>query len=99
MFLDRAEFQARMVSRRPGALELRRRIVAIACDRLRAVHAALRGPQEPAPEVRSGARDGVPAVPPARAYVARLPFFRDLHEDVVMALFDAGETLYVAAAL
>jgi CRP-like cAMP-binding protein len=98
LFLDRAEFQARMVSRRPGALALRRRIVAIVCDRLRAAHAALRGTQEP-PDVPSGARalpSSEPAVAPAQTYVARLPFFRGLHEDVVTALLGVGEMLYVA---
>jgi len=94
LFLDRAEFRARMVSRRPSALELRRRIVAIACDRLRSVHAALRGPE--ALDSAGPAVIGEPVALPPRTYLARLPFFRDLHEDVVTELLDAGETLHVA---
>jgi CRP/FNR family transcriptional regulator, cyclic AMP receptor protein len=99
LFLDRAEFDARMRSRRPSAFELRRRIVAIACDRLRAAHATLRdAAREPAPAVARG-EDRIPSTEPAalpsRTYIARLPFFRDLHEEVVTQLLDAGESLQV----
>ncbi|MDX6679008.1 MAG: family transcriptional regulator, cyclic receptor protein [Solirubrobacteraceae bacterium] len=99
LFLDRAQFHARMVSRRPSALELRRRIVAIACDRVRVVHAALRGFEQPTPASPSrgwSVPSGEPAAPPTRTYLARLPFFRGLAEDVVTALLDAGETLHMA---
>ena len=96
LFLDRAEFDARMRSRRPSAFELRRRIVAIACDRLRAAHTALRGSaQEPTPKGAWPAAIGTQAALPARTYVARLPFFRGLHAEVVTELLDRGAALYV----
>ncbi len=98
LFLDRVEFQARMRSRRPSAFELRRRIVAIACDRLRVAHTLLRESDEPVREAASGpwpVPGSEPAALPARSYIARLPFFRDLHVEVVAALLHAGETVHV----
>ena len=96
LFLDRAEFHARMCSRRAGVFEVRRRIVAIACDRLRAAHAALGDPAAPATTPARPAPRSVPATPKARSYVARLPFFRRLHDADVTALLHAGRTLHVA---
>lgn len=96
LFLDRAEFQARIMSRLPSALELRRRIVGIACGRLRAVHAALRGRDALAADAPGGAR-GEPVAPPPRTYLAGLPFFRGMHEDVVTGLLAAGETVHFPA--
>ncbi len=101
LFLDRAEFAARMLSRQPGALELRRRIVAIACDRLRDLHGALAesaaarddavGSPPPAPPATAPVAD-VPA--PSVAYVARLPLFRDAPALATM-LLQAGRTVHV----
>ncbi|HUR86357.1 MAG TPA: cyclic nucleotide-binding domain-containing protein [Solirubrobacteraceae bacterium] len=101
LFLDRAEFGARMLSRQPGALELRRRIVAIACDRLRKLHGAL---------VQSAAArdDGVGSTPaaapattpvaevpaPSLAYVSRLPLFRN-DPGLATMLLQAGRTVHV----
>jgi hypothetical protein len=100
LFLDRAEFQARMRSRRLSAFELRRRIVAIVCDRLRVVHAVLRESAAPPCDVPSGPWPlpvAEPAALPARSYIARLPFFRGLHDEVVGELLDAGEVVHVGA--
>ena len=62
-----------MRSRRPSAFELRRRIVAIACDRLRAVARGAARRRGGAGAGGAGRRlaggSGEPAAPPARSYV------------------------------
>jgi CRP-like cAMP-binding protein len=106
LFLDRSEFTARMHSRQPGALELRRRIVAIACDRLRrlydglvamAVEAGARGPLPPdvAAPGSVGSPPGCEVEPPPLEYVLRLPLFRGLNPELVSALLQVGTTLHV----
>jgi CRP-like cAMP-binding protein len=106
LFLDRAEFNARMQARQPGALELRRRIVAIACDRLRRLHGGLisaaveAGAHEPvASDVAAFSRAGPPPGCEVDAapleYVLRLPLFRGLNAALVATLLEVGRTLHV----
>jgi CRP-like cAMP-binding protein len=104
VFLHRKDFHARMQSGQPSALVLKRRIVEIACARVRADHAALAAsldgtPAAPATDTGSSvARLPVtrPVAMPSPAYVSRLPFFRDLDADLVSSLLDCGETLLIA---
>jgi CRP-like cAMP-binding protein len=101
-FLERGDFHARVHLGRPSALMLKRRIVEIACARIRADHAALaatlagdRAPAEGGD--RPVRRMPLPAVaPPGHAYASRLPFFRRLGEVLVPSLLRSGETLHVA---
>ena len=102
LFLDRAEFDARMLSRQPGALELRRRIVAIACDRLRRAHGALIEPGAEPPlgrwQTRPAAwarQPGTEVAQPPLGYVARLPLFRDMPAALVATLLEVGATRHM----
>jgi CRP-like cAMP-binding protein len=83
LFLGRPEFGALVSGASPGALIVRRRLVALVCDRLRQRHEALAGwlggeprvqaePPTATPPRRGGAR------PPRDEYLLRLPFFRKL---------------------
>jgi CRP-like cAMP-binding protein len=103
VFLHRKDFHARMQSGRPGALILKRRIVEIACARVRTDHASLAtsigddaasvdGTAPPLPRVPRGE----PAAAPSLLYASRLPFFRRLGAEFVSSLLDRGETLHIA---
>jgi CRP-like cAMP-binding protein len=87
--LSAADFRGVVLSRDPGARELRRRIVALACSRLGARHRALaatldgRPPERAVPAARPEAarragtvRRREKAGQPDPAYLLRLPFFR-----------------------
>ncbi len=102
-FLHRKDFHARVQSGRPGALVLKRRIVEIACARVRSDHGSLAasiGGDAPAlngtpTPVRSLPR-GKGAAMPSHTYASRLPFFRRLGAEFVSSLLDRGETLQFA---
>ncbi len=97
LFLDRAEFNAQMLSRRPGALELRRRIVRIACARLRRAHATLAASLGPAAG-EAAPRDEPPPAPaelPPLRYLARLPLFIDLEAPLIAELCAGADVLSV----
>jgi CRP-like cAMP-binding protein len=103
VFLPRKDFHARMQSGRPSALMLKRRIVEIACARIRSDHASLAaaigGGAAPANGTRAPAAPvtgGQVAARPSSAYASRLPFFRRLGAELVPSLLDRGETLWIA---
>jgi CRP-like cAMP-binding protein len=75
MSLGREDFRAVVRSRDRGARELRRRLIALACSRLRERHRALAATLEGGPlQAMPGRRE--PTGPPDPAYLLRLPFFR-----------------------
>jgi CRP-like cAMP-binding protein len=99
LFLSRAEFDARTALGEPGALELRRRVVAIACARLRRTYCAAATTVYDAASLPASApseplqREPMPAAAPPRDYLARLELFRGLEPDVVTELLDRGTVL------
>jgi CRP-like cAMP-binding protein len=81
LFLGRVEFGGLVSGASPGALTVRRRLLALVCDRLRQRHAALAewlggGPPSAEPPEATLPRAG--ATPPREDYLLRLPFFRSL---------------------
>ncbi|HUP32594.1 MAG TPA: cyclic nucleotide-binding domain-containing protein [Gaiellaceae bacterium] len=83
LFLGRVEFGGLVSGASPGALTVRRRLLAIVCDRLRQRHVALadwlggaRSSTAEPPAAPQRPADGAPA--PREDYVLRLPFFRSL---------------------
>jgi len=97
LFLRRAEFDAHTTAGDPGAIELRRRIVAIACARLRHAYHVL-GEQlgdEP-PPADDGRRELSPAWLPPREYLSRLAFFSAVGEQFVTELLSHARTHLVA---
>jgi CRP-like cAMP-binding protein len=98
LFLSRAEFEAHAMSGQPRALELRHRIVAIACQRLRRTYSALAATVGPAAPLGAGPhetppRELVAAGAPPRTYLSRLPLFRALEPDLVAELVGRGKVL------
>jgi CRP-like cAMP-binding protein len=98
VFLHRDEFNGRVMARRPSALVLKRRIVEIACARLRHTHHRLAASIERldgAPVERIAVTQPSPRIvaPPAFAYVRRLAAFRQMDAAFVAELFEHGETL------
>ncbi len=93
--LGRAEFRALVLSRDPCARMLRRRLTDLACARLRERHrtlaATLPGALRPATAVR-----GETAQTPDRAYLLRLPFFRDFGADELEELLARASVERVA---
>jgi CRP-like cAMP-binding protein len=95
LYLSRAEFEARTMSGCSSALELRRRIVAIACARLRRGLAAFAGAVDGAGRRGGAARsEGTRAEPvkdePPMAYLSRLPVFEALEPDLLTELLASG---------
>jgi CRP-like cAMP-binding protein len=84
--LGRADFQALVLRRDESARVLRRRLIGLACSRLRERHRALAAtlPGTPGSQ-RPSRRDIVPA--PDRVYLHRLPFFRDYGDKELDELF------------
>ena len=102
VFLPSEDFHARMQTGRPSALTLKRRIVEIACARIRTDHAALAASMD---DARPSDRDDAAlvrmpgngaAVTPSLAYASRLPFFRRMGAQFVSSLLDGGETVHFA---
>ena len=94
LFLGRQLFQARTISGERGALELRRRIVAIACARLRRALAALGeslGGEAAWPASVAG--EPLPAELPPRAYLSRLALFGGLERDTLDDLLGRASVL------
>jgi CRP-like cAMP-binding protein len=81
LFLGRAEFGGLVSGASPGALAVRRRILALVCERLRRRHEELAvwlgGGEAPVDELSAPAAAGGAALPPDE-YVRALPFFRSL---------------------
>jgi len=102
LFLCRREFEARTMSGQPSELELRRRIVGIACARLRRGLAAFAG------ELDGFARRGGGRIAtsqpqpvdaaPSHAYLSRLPVFEPLDPDLITELLARGTLLSVSRA-
>jgi CRP-like cAMP-binding protein len=82
LFLGRLEFGALLSGASQGALIVRRRLVALVCDRLRQRHEALAEWLGGEPPVQAEPSATPPrrgdATPPREAYLLRLPFFRKL---------------------
>lgn len=100
-FLGRDDFHARIQLGRPGALLLKRRIVGIACARIREDHAAIAAgltagggwtARRPGAQVASGALR--PAPPPPAGYVSKLPFLRRMGAHLAEALLRTGRTVH-----
>lgn len=89
LLLSRMEFDACIVSLDPSAQELRQRIVALACLRLRRALAGLAAtddetqPRRAAPRRRPEQRDPVSAAMPPIEFLSRLPLLRGLDHDAV----------------
>ena len=102
-FLDREDFQARIQSGRPSALLLKRRIVEMACARVRSDHASIAVAIDGDVGFVTGRRAAFgrnpleqAVAPPSPTYVSRLPFFHRLGAQFVSALLDCGATLQIA---
>ncbi len=103
-FLSRADFTALVSRLHPTAFTVKRRIAAIACERLRARYAAL----------AASLGDGPPSVPeagtlppdpdadalasagrPNPEYLRRLPFFRTFDPPQLVEIFDSGRLAFL----
>ncbi len=96
MSLGLADFRSVVLSRDPGARELRRRLVALACARLGDRHRALARTLDGEPQ------DGVPArreptTWPDPSYLLRLPFFRHFRRGELDDLLGRASVEYVTA--
>lgn len=102
LLLGRADFEACAVSLDPGAQELRRRIVVLACRRLRRAldrltatgDAAGGSPRDETP-LPPRPRDAPHAAAPPLDFLARLPLLRGLERDVVAELVRRATVLAV----
>ncbi len=99
LFLSRPEFEARTASGQQSALELRRRIVAIACARLRRRLAEFAATVDAIEPRRAGPTERprsepVAAVPPI-SYLSRLAMFEQLELELVADLLARGRLLCV----
>lgn len=102
LFLGRAEFGGLVSGATQGALTVRRRLLAIVCDRLRQRHDAL---ADWLGETQSFSADP-PAAPPPRDrtpapredYVLRLPFFRSMDRASAADVLRRGSLLEAPAA-
>ena len=95
LFLSAAEFEARTLTGETAVLQLRQRIAAIACARMRRALGLLAGPgpiHEPR-DPQHGER--IVAAMPPRSYVSRLALLRRLEPALVDELLDRGTVLYV----
>jgi CRP-like cAMP-binding protein len=101
LFLSRTDFDAQTTVGDPNALELKRRIVAIACARLRDAYRALETSLAGTPVLRAGSRRAetrkVPlaAMVPPRQYLSRLALFSGLEADFVTRLLSRSHALCV----
>lgn len=104
LFLRRGDFEARLRARRPGSLELKRRLVAIACGRLRSVHRAVAAamgdaaggaPRATTVAWRTAGAELTPALgpPPRASYLARLPMFLGLDPELAVELVSHARRL------
>jgi CRP/FNR family cyclic AMP-dependent transcriptional regulator len=95
LFLGRPEFSALVSGASPGALIVRRRLLALVCDRLRQRHEALaewlggKPPVQAEPPVATPARPS-DAPPPREDYLLRLPFFRKLDRTSALDVLRRG---------
>ena len=100
LFLRREEFEAHTLAGNPATVELRRRIVAIACARLRetfgAVAAGLDDTWAPGSEGHGVSRaHAVPALPPPDGYLSKLAAFAGLRQEFMAELLGRGTLLRV----
>jgi CRP-like cAMP-binding protein len=96
LVLDRDRFRALLAARDPGAEALRRRLLEIVCERLRARHAALAdmlGGGETPPA--HGSLTTAPAPVPVRSYLARLALFSEFGPREVDDLLAVSDVLDV----
>jgi CRP-like cAMP-binding protein len=93
--LRRAEFEAHALVGDPAALELRRRIVAIVCARLRDTYAALAAAGEDTVSRSAPQHEPLPAVAPPRSYLSRLPLFGDVDPEIVDDVLARGRMISV----
>ena len=91
--LRREEFEAHVTAGDPPALELKRRIVAIACTRLRDNYRSLVTEHEVTRRRGEPQGEAVPAMAPPRSYLTRLPLFRRLDPDFVADLLTRGRAI------
>lgn len=91
--LRREQFEAHVIAGDPPALELKRRIVAIACARLRDNYRALVTEHQVARRRREPQGEAVPAMLPPRSYLSRLPLFRRLDPDFLADLLTRGRAI------
>ena len=93
--LSRRDFRSVLLGRDAGALELRRRLIELACRRLanrqRALAGTLDGPPSPS---RVGRAE--PAGAPADAYLLQLPFFRGFRRDQLRDLLDRASVIQLS---
>lgn len=102
LFLARDGFNALLARVNPAAATLKRRIVVVACQRLRRRHAELAQSTEPGPQdsradpqpASAGALAPTQALP--LAYLQRIPFFVGMPTALVADLVGIGSTFEVA---
>jgi CRP-like cAMP-binding protein len=93
--LGTAEFQSLLLGRDESARALRRRLIELACSRLRERHRALAATLRGAPAEATGARGEITR-PPAHAYLRRLPFFLRYGDDELDELLRRADVERVA---
>jgi CRP-like cAMP-binding protein len=91
--LRRVEFEAHVIAGDPAALELKRRIVAIACARLRDSYRSLVTEHQVTGLRDEPQAEPLPAMLPPRSYLSRLPLFRRLDPDFVADLLTRGRAI------
>jgi CRP-like cAMP-binding protein len=94
LFLGRREFRSLVSGASPGALVVRRRLLALVCDRLRQRHEALaehlgaEPPMQAEPSKAAAGRGG--GTPPREEYLLRLPFFRSFDRTAAIDVLRRG---------
>ena len=91
--LRRAAFEAHVIAGDPAALELKRRIVAIACARLRDSYRSLDTEHQVTGRRDEPHGEALPAMLPPRSYLSRLPLFRGLEPDFIDDLLARGRPI------
>jgi CRP-like cAMP-binding protein len=104
LFLSRADFTALVSRLHPTAFTIKRRIAAIACERLRtrytALGASLGDGPVPLPQADELPRDPEPetlasTARPSLEYLRRLPFFRAFDPAQLMEILDSGRLAFL----
>jgi CRP-like cAMP-binding protein len=102
LFLGRVEFGGLVSGASPGALTVRRRLLALVCDRLRQRHEALAEWLGGGPPVAADPPAAPPtrseATPPREDYLLRLPFFRSLDRAAATDVLRRGLLVEVPAS-
>jgi CRP-like cAMP-binding protein len=102
LVLGRTEFVGLLARATPGALTVRRRLLALVCDRLRQRHEALadwlRGGPAPVGAAATTPQDAADAPAPDADYVLRLPFFRTFDRSSALDVLGRGMILELPRA-